>query len=357
MGVAFELAIEAISPELSGILKWAQDLANKTNALNINTCQMATGLVTAAWPDQDAAKRVAQRKGLDPDNNFADDSFKAWWNVLTNPPSFTNQQNKKMAQNDPSLRDTLDDVNVTWEVLNRINISDNELRDLMMTMVGAIIITRNNDDGKKPNITYKKLGDKISVKDFIGDQDISTKNYSIMTCADMTGKCLSVTTKTVEIPSFANYVKKKLDSIIGKINSRTNQGLSSDEYQLLQGTNIPVWKLAVMSANLPAAQGLTGSIAQAIAADLALTYFNTILKETQKAIKNYKTTDSPTVLEQLKELEKTVSELREESIQLVSINLQNITSMTQLQATVARIYSEANRGLSPNIFSAMNFAQ
>lgn len=178
-----------------------------------------------------------------------------------------------------------------------------------------------------------------------------------MTCADMTGKCLSVTTKTVEIPSFANYVKKKLDSIIGKINSRTNQGLSSDEYQLLQGTNIPVWKLAVMSANLPAAQGLTGSIAQAIAADLALTYFNTILKETQKAIKNYKTTDSPTVLEQLKELEKTVSELREESIQLVSINLQNITSMTQLQATVARIYSEANRGLSPNIFSAMNFAQ
>lgn len=357
MGVAFELAIQAISPDLSAVLKWAQDLANKTNALNINTCQMATGLVTAAWPDQDKAKALAQRKGLDPNNNLADDSFKAWWSVLTNPPSFTNQQNKQMSEKDQSLRDTLDDINITWEVLNKININDNELRDLMMTMVGAVIVTRNNDDGSKPMISYRKLGDKITVKDFIGDQDVSSKNYAIMTCADMSGKCLSVTTKNVQIPSFANYVKKKLDSIISKINSRTNQGLSDDEYQILQGTNIPVWKLAVMSANLPAAQGLTGSISQAIAADLALTYFNGILKETQKAIKNYKGTDSPTVLEQLRELEKTVSELREESMQLVSINLQNITSMTQLQATVARIYSEANRGLSPNIFSAMNFAQ
>jgi len=343
IGVAFQLAIESISPELAGILKWAQDQASKLNNLNINSCQLSTGLVTAAWPDQDAAQKVAARKGLDPQYNLSSDSLKSWWNQLTNPPSQTRNETNAIVASDPRTKEKIDNVNVVWQALNRIGIPDSEMRELMMSLTGTVIITRNKSDDSKPDIQYIPPPQKISFKEFIGDPDQATSSIKIMKCPD--NECLTPGEASTSVASFAKYSKDNLGAIIHKIKYRNAHTLSADEYKFIQGTFVPVWKIVSMSGD-GYSEGLVDVMAQLIAMDLAFTYFNEISKELQKAVWNSKSTDSATNKEQLDRIERRLAELREEAGTLMTVEASRINSLLNMQQTVARIHVEMKRGLS-----------
>src|SRR3990167_280216 len=44
-GYAFTLAMEQVTPQLANAMKYIQDMANKANQMNINSCETAEGLV------------------------------------------------------------------------------------------------------------------------------------------------------------------------------------------------------------------------------------------------------------------------------------------------------------------------
>ena len=46
-GAVFQLALDSVSPQLGGVIKFFQDMANKVNALNVNSCEAGKGIVNA----------------------------------------------------------------------------------------------------------------------------------------------------------------------------------------------------------------------------------------------------------------------------------------------------------------------
>lgn len=353
IGVAFQLAIESISPELAGVLKWAQDQASKLNNLNINSCQLATGLVTAAWPDQDAAQKVAARKGLDPQYNLSSDSLKSWWNQLTNPPSQTRNETNAIVASDPRTKEKIDNINVVWQALNRIGIPDSELRELMMSLTGTVIITRNKSDDSKPDIRYVPPPQKISFKTLVGAPDSGTTSIKIMKCPD--NECLNPGEGTTSAMSFAKYSRDKISSIVMKIATRQTSSLTDDEYQFLQGSFVPIWKIASMPDSAYA-DGLVDVMSQIIAMDLAFSYFNEITRELQKALANSKSTDSSTNREQLERFHERLSEIRQEARDEMAMEAQRLSALLGMQQNIARIDFEIKRGLSEPIrFSLETF--
>ena len=346
IGVAFELAIESISPELAGILKWAQDQASKLNNMNLNSCQMATGLMTAAWPDQDAAQKVAARKGLDPQHNLSADSLKSWWNQLTNPPSQTRSETSATVASNPSTKELIDNVNVVWQALNRIGISDDEMRELMMSLTGTVIITRNKSDDSKPDITYRPPPQKLSFKEFIGSPEQATSTIRIMKCPDF--DCLNPGEGTTHLASFAKYAKERIGNLIDKIRTRSAHSLSTDEYKFIQGSFVPIWKIVSMSGDTWS-EGMAEVMSQIIAMDLGFTWFNEISRELHKAVMNSKSTDSGSNRAQLERFEKRIAELRGEAHTLMAAESARLNAQLGLQQNIARLHREIKQGLSEQV--------
>ena len=349
IGVAFQLAIEAVSPELAGLLKWAQDQASKLNNANLNSCQLATGLVTAAWPDTEASQRYAAKAGLDPAYNFSSDSWKSRWNLFTQPPATTNAQTTAQVNADARNKERLADVNVVWQALNRINISDSELKQLMMSLTGTVIIRRNKTDDSKPDIQFKAPPQKINFKDFIGDPAAATTTIRVLSCPDY--DCLNPGETSVSAFSFAKYTREKLQGIVAKINSRTAHSLTADEYKFLQGTFVPVWKIVTLGGNV--SQSMIDSMSQLIAMDLAFTYFNEVSKELQKSLYNSKSTDSSVNKEQLEKMAERIAELRQEAHAMMTTEATRVSTLIDMQTTVARINNELRRGLTEPVKLSM----
>lgn len=353
IGVAFQLAIESISPELAGLLKWAQDQASKINNMNLNSCQLAQGLVTAAWPDQAVAERFAARVGLDPAYNFASDSWKARWNIFNNPPSQTAQESNTIANNNPKTKEVLSDVNVVWNALNRIGITDSELKELMMSLTGTVVIRRNKSNDEKPDISYVAPPEKISFKQFIGDPNTASTTIKIMKCPD--NDCLNPGQGTTTAASFAKYTQDRINGIITKVKNRQANSLTADEYKFIQGTYIPVWKIATMGQGH--AESLASAMSQLIAMDLAYTYFNEISKELQKAVMGSKASDSSLVKEQLEKIEQRITDLRQEATQMMTAEATHVHALLSMRETVAKIRQEVVRGLSESVQNSVKTFQ
>lgn len=349
IGVAFQLAIESISPELAGLLKWAQDQASKLNNFNLNSCQLATGLVTAAWPDQEVAQRYAAKSGLDPAYNFSSDSWKSRWNLFTQPPSTTNAQTNTQINADARNKERLADVNVVWQALNRINISDSEMKEMMMSLVGTVIIRRNKSDDSKPDIQFRGPPQKLTFKDFIGDPASASTTIKVMKCPD--NDCLNPGEASTTALSFAKYSRDKLQGIVAKINSRTANTLTEDEYKFLQGTFVPVWKIVTMGGGL--SEPMVDSMSQLIAMDLAFSFFNEVSKELQKALHNNKSTDSAVAKENLEKMSERLTELRQEAHAMMTAEAARVSTLLNMQQSVARIHTELRRGLSEPVRVSM----
>src|SRR3546814_18820831 len=64
IGFAFKLAIDSISPQIGGVIDQMQDIANKVNQFNMQSCEAAAAAVGAVWPKVDAAEdRICQSIG------------------------------------------------------------------------------------------------------------------------------------------------------------------------------------------------------------------------------------------------------------------------------------------------------
>jgi conjugative transfer pilus assembly protein TraH len=56
IGFAFQLAIDAISPQISGVIKDMSQKMQQINQMNISSCETAQGLVGGLWPKMDSTR-------------------------------------------------------------------------------------------------------------------------------------------------------------------------------------------------------------------------------------------------------------------------------------------------------------
>jgi conjugative transfer pilus assembly protein TraH len=78
IGAAFNMALCSMSPDLCDLLKYLQDQVSKMNNLNINSCQAAEGIVTAAGSLLTDRTQEKEGKTAGASLNLFGDVFESW---------------------------------------------------------------------------------------------------------------------------------------------------------------------------------------------------------------------------------------------------------------------------------------
>ncbi len=328
---AFTLAMETTAPALANVMKYWNDFASKVNQANINSCEMAEGLVGGMWPRvRGAQQRVCQDIGSNSNGMFTD-----WAQAKQGcgtGDEFTTTMDK--ARNDPRYKNLVfDSGNITWKAIKQNHLfgADEELAQFFMSLSGTVILSKegSSDDAPVqfspalPSLMNKERNNLIKALLEGGEVNI----YRCDTF-DENG-CLHPQPGKIHIAkeqAFGARIRKLLDDMVEKIIN--DKALTKEEIGLLQSTSLPIYKMLNVQSAFAKDRNIldVSSYSDAIASDILFQY----LEQSIQIIRNHVAASQyseaiiaelrPNIdqeLAQLRELQKTAYSRMAISIQLI----------------------------------------
>lgn len=238
--LAFDMALDTLCPKCSALMKAAEDISNKLNAMSINDCNAAKGMVSGLRPLQEGVTAAlwedkgseAMSKGftdsLDSYKNMipsmpTKDDINTWWNSQSGkPPTFVDNVSGCpgiLAQLFPSDK-TQYPVSVMDTIGDTLGFPRAHVR-MMEGLVGDILI---NDD-QSVNYLDACAGNKaLDLDSFINGV------YEEM---DDSGECVLATS---DQQALIQYVSTTMQSVADKL--KTGTALSDTESAFI--TSVPV---------------------------------------------------------------------------------------------------------------------
>jgi conjugative transfer pilus assembly protein TraH len=247
-GYGMLLALEEVTPQIANGMKYIQDMANKVNQMNINSCEAAEGLVGGVWPKtQSAQRQVCQDVGNSTGmfSDWAESRQGCTSDGLANNFDTT----MKAGAANPQYKNlVLDSGNIAWKALQANNLvnGDQQFAELLMSLSGSIIIQKNGN-GKSATTSFKNL-ESLATNSSLLKAILYGDKATFYKCDEVT-QCLSPTKQTILISqnsALKSQVEKILNSIDQKIIS--DKPLSNQEIGLLQSTRIPIYKILAVQA-------------------------------------------------------------------------------------------------------------
>jgi conjugative transfer pilus assembly protein TraH len=273
-GYAFNLALESATPEMANAMKYMNTLAADVNRLNINSCEMAAGLVGSLWPRTHEAQRqicqdIGSTQGI-----FTD--YAAARQGCGSEGQLAGTLDRAQG---PYKNVVLKDVNLAWKALQQNGFlrSDFALAEFFMSLSGTLIFNtpHNNDtSSQKYQVLASLAADHSLLKALLhGGQ------ARIYHC-DNREDCLNPQLQTVTIlpaNALGTQVKSLLESMVEKIT--TDTALSDAEIGLLNATRLPVYKMLNVQAAFVGAKSVLDVVdyADIIATDILFQYLGECL--------------------------------------------------------------------------------
>ncbi|WP_278937955.1 conjugal transfer protein TraH [Pseudomonas helleri] len=277
-GIAFQLALESVSPMLGGLSKWAKGLETWINNARINSCETAKALVSTAaeamgYSSQETCADLAISLGLESDRDGARrrcGSDRA--GVLANA---RNSGDAKIRNQAPFVG------NLTWAALKRTGgYLDDQERELIMSLVGTVIYypeeSARDPEPIAPTLTSISqllYGQSAGQNGSVIQHLLRCNNYS--TCDQV-----SLNTGYQHTP-FTVRVETLMRSIADKIATRSVIASPSAEVGFVNQTSEPVYKMLSIGATIPGsglADSLIAQYRDVIAADYAYTFLERNLR-------------------------------------------------------------------------------
>ena len=253
--LAFMLALQVVSPQLTSIMDKVNTYAQKFNFGNIDSCDAASELVGGVYKKFGTQKSTCITNRMDTNG---EDFQTASWNCTTGGrKKETDDVNGGNAANKLSFQRG----NLAWYIMmgNPLFRGDHEFSQLMMNLVGTLIVVPSsaaNDAGVRPRIVPPALDDEGNLSD-IGFQihdalllgSSAQADLEIFKCVGTTSSaregCQTITDTKTNIPrtwkGLHGSVKESLDSIIDKVANDTR--LNATEIGIIETTSIPVYQL------------------------------------------------------------------------------------------------------------------
>jgi conjugative transfer pilus assembly protein TraH len=275
-GVAFQLALESVSPLLGGVTKWTKNLESMLTNANISTCNTAKSLVSSAMEatgvsTDKVCEDLAVALGLESD--YAAARVRCQSNK-------SSVMSTARSSSDPLVRNKAPFVgNLTWKALKLAgtNLDDQE-REMIMSMVGTVIYYEGARDPNPiaPTLTsINRLlyGSADAPGGSVRQEILRCNNY--VECDDVT-----VDSSYVHMP-FTLKVERLMRSIAEKILTRTPIPNDSPEVGFVNQTTEPVYRMLSVGATVPAASvtdDLIMRFRDVIAADYASVFLERNLR-------------------------------------------------------------------------------
>lgn len=271
IGYSFKLAIQNLCPVCDNVMQALQATSQMANNLNINSCEMAQGLVQAVAPDE-WTKRSATNKAktwgamTNRFNDFTD----AWRRVFSSDTEMRDTLNAATTST-PALKQLDPRGNVTWRALKRISSLTDAERGQLMALFGSVIIPENPQDAPRylPPLA-------IDLPTLIGAPGATNQLLPIYRCSDGTGEfeCLAPIADTSAERTLLSLVQDKMRLVMNAIAGRSAYS-AADLTQIiafLNVTDLPVYRLiavATMANNTTLTERLLAQYQELIAAEYA----------------------------------------------------------------------------------------
>ncbi|MCW5663956.1 MAG: conjugal transfer protein TraH [Piscinibacter sp.] len=277
-GIAFQLALESVSPLLGGLTKWAKGLETWINNARINSCETAKAIVSTAaeaagFSSQEACSDLAIEMGLETDRDAARRR------CATDRPGILASAR---SSGDANIRNKAPFVgNLTWKALQRTGTYlDDQERELIMSIVGTVIFYPE-DAARDPEPVAPTI---TSISQLLYGQAAGTGSnvtQHLLRCNNYTDcDVVTLNTSYTHTP-FTARVETMMRSIADKIATRMAIPNNSAEVGFVNQTTEPVYKMLSIGATIPGS-GLSDSlIAQyrdVIAADYAYVFLERNLR-------------------------------------------------------------------------------
>lgn len=275
-GYAFKLTLAEVTPLIKNILSDIQDIANKANQMNINSCDTAEQLVGGVWP-----KTRANQQQVCQDIGSTTGIFKDWAEArhgcTSDDEKYNFDSTMQAGSQNPAFKNMiLDNGNLVWKALqaNHLVSGDTQLAELLMSLSGSIIIKKTGT-GKFAKNQFEILPSLASDHSLF-KAILYGDTVKIMKC-DETTNCLNPSSEkqTVRITketALVTRVASLLRNISQKIVADTP--LTPQEIGLIQSTRIPIYKILNVQAAYQKDSNILDveSYADVIATDILFQY-------------------------------------------------------------------------------------
>lgn len=248
VGFAFSLAIDTVCPECSKIMQEFSQKAQLMNNLNINSCEMAQGLVGGIWPKGDLADKAICEAIGNSEGIFTD------YAAAKHGCGTKGQRSSTTAQGSGKYDDVNPGVprNYTWTILKKSAFFspggrfDEELAEYAMTLLGTIIYVPPKDD--EPGKFVPIVGEASSTLVTSLLDGTSNGNVLIFDC-DEPEKCLNPGFKSLSLPA-SKALRPRVAALIGGMVQaiRDDTAISEEQKELLQVASIPLYKILTVQA-------------------------------------------------------------------------------------------------------------
>jgi conjugative transfer pilus assembly protein TraH len=353
VGYAFMMAVKSISPDLADLLQYLQDQLSKINNMNLNSCQMAEGITTATLgPLLSDKKEQANAQGTGSLlSNLWPDSFQSFDSWRSDKDA-KKQARQQAASADANLKEILEPGNVVWKALQKSNAPE-ELRELMMSLIGTIIIVPTGKPGNEngDQTLWRYVGPTgIKFSDFVGPPELETKkDVTLLKCGSDVDCMNPTATSNQSIASLSWYVHQTMKKAVDNIDGRSLQNFRGIDYAVYMNTSVPVWRLVNIATMSNTSDIVTDHYAQVIATELAYNWFTEMVRTLQKALSNNTTAQSQDVVEASKKLDEQIADVRKLAASEYIARHQQALSVAEMQRSVQWLHETMLRAMPVDV--------
>ena len=248
VGFAFSLAVDTVCPECSKVMQEFAQKAQLMNNLNINSCELAQGLVGGIWPKGDLADKAICEAIGNSEGIFTD------YAAAKHGCGTRGQRSSTTASGGGKYDDVNPGVarNYTWTILKKSaffspgGTLDRELAEYAMTLLGTIIYVPPTDN--EPGKFVPIVGESSST--LVTSLLDGTSNGGVLLFhCDETDKCLDPGFHSLNLPvskSLRHRVSVLIDGMVQAI--REDTPITAAQKELLQVSSVPLYKILTVQA-------------------------------------------------------------------------------------------------------------
>lgn len=190
-GLAFQLALQTLSPDLSEQVTSFRDLIREYSSKFQDSCTAAQTLLDMTGAQGYMEKLRYSATNHLRDSGTASDAYEA--------DSMTRTDGATVFKNVPTRTDSggntieASEINLTWALLGGGTLTSKypkELKELMMTLVGTTIYTQAGDDSSAVARSRFIMGEDIANQLFGSSESVSLNNATRLMCPTKDTKCL-----------------------------------------------------------------------------------------------------------------------------------------------------------------------
>lgn len=293
---AFDVALATTIPELKQIKDNLQDLEQKVNQANINSCVAAQNFVGGLWPKTQASQeKICHDQGtMGQEGMFSD---------YVNARMGCSGKGKKGDEYEKAIEHAKDDPkkknqvmlgkNLVWSLLKAKSAigNDRELAELVMSLTGTIIIDKEGHVFDVPSLA----NNKSIIEALLGKDDGSEVKVTIWKCKDSDLECMSVHQGNLVI-SATKSLKARITKIITSMyhHIKSDISLSKEEVNLIGMSHIQIFKfVSVLASTEYGVNAIDlADYSSLIAHDLLTQYLSELLEEAHGVTANSELTEA-----------------------------------------------------------------